>query len=51
MANDQLFKDLCKPEIMKIGWHLAQGDSRDDFVRDPISHADYASNLSDNFCT
>lgn len=46
MANDQLFAQLSKPEIIKIGWHLAQGDSRDDFVRDPVSHADYAFNLS-----
>ena len=47
MANDKLFKELCRPEIIRIGWHLAQGDSRDDFVRDPVGHADYASNLSD----
>ncbi|HUU29850.1 MAG TPA: RNA-directed DNA polymerase [archaeon] len=46
MANDKLFKKLCKPETMKIGWYLAQDDSRDDFVRDPVSHADYASNLA-----
>ncbi len=47
MPKDQLFKLLlCKTEIIRIGWHLAQGDSRDDFVRDPISHADYAGNLS-----
>lgn len=48
MANDQLFKELCRPEIIKIGWHLAQGYSRDNFVRDPIGHADYASNLSNH---
>ncbi|MBI5675747.1 MAG: hypothetical protein HZC48_08000 [Nitrospirae bacterium] len=47
MSNDQLFKELCRPEIIRIGWHLAQGDSRDDFVRDPVGYADYASNLSD----
>lgn len=47
MANDQLFSQLNKPEIIKIGWHLAQGDSRDDFVRDSVNHADYAFNLSD----
>jgi hypothetical protein len=46
MANDRLFRELCRPEIVRIGWHLAQGDSRDDFVRDPVGHADYASNLS-----
>lgn len=45
MAHDQLFKELCKPEIMRVGWHLAQADSRDDFVTDPIGHADFASNL------
>lgn len=47
MTNDRLFRELCKPEIMKIGWHLAQGDSRDDFVLDPIGHADFASGLTD----
>ncbi len=47
MPTDQLFSQLSKPEIIKIGWHLAQGDSRDDFVRDSVSHADYAFNLSE----
>lgn len=47
MASDKLFKELCRPHVMKIGWHLAQGDSRDDFVRDPVSHADYASGLTE----
>ena len=47
IANDKLFKELCKPEIMKVGWHLAQKDSRDDFVLDPIRHADFASGLTD----
>ncbi len=46
MTNDQLFLELSKPEIIKTGWQLAHGDSRDDFVRDPVSHADYAFNLS-----
>src|SRR5208283_656801 len=46
MAQDQLFKKLCRPEIIRIGWHLAQSDSRDDFVRDPVGHTDYASNLA-----
>jgi hypothetical protein len=46
MASNKLFKELLKPDILKIGWHLAQGDSRDDFVRDPVGHADYATNLS-----
>jgi hypothetical protein len=32
---------------MRTGWHLAQGDSRDDFVTDPVGHADFASNLDD----
>ncbi len=47
MARDQLFSQLRRPEIMRIGWHLAQGDSRDDFVRDPVSYADYSFNLSE----
>ena len=32
---------------MLVGWHLAQQDSRDDFVTDPVGHADFASNLED----
>jgi reverse transcriptase-like protein len=47
MAQDELFKKLCKPETIRIGWHLAQNDSRDDFVTDPIGHADFASNFPD----
>ena len=47
MAQDRLFKELCKPEIIRKGWYLAQGDSRDDFVTDPIGHSDFASNLQD----
>jgi len=47
MADNRLFNDLCRPEIMRIGWHLAQADSRDDFVTDPVRHADFASNLTD----
>ncbi len=47
MASDQLFRELTRPEIMKIGWHLAQGDSRDDFVRDPVGYADYHFHLSE----
>ena len=47
MAQDQLFKELCKPDVMQIGWHLAQRDSRDDFVADPVGHADFAANLKD----
>lgn len=45
MSSDQLFRELCKPETMRIGWYLAQSDSRDDFVTDPIGHADFAFNL------
>ena len=37
-----LFKKLCDPVTIEIGWHLAHGDSRDDFVTDPLSYADYA---------
>lgn len=47
MGQDRLFNELCKREVMRIGWYLAQGDSRDDFVSDPIGHADFASNLDD----
>ena len=45
MAEDRLFKTLCSSDVMRVGWHLAQADSRDDFVIDPIGHADFAHNL------
>jgi len=47
MPENALFRELCKPETLRIGWHLAQLDSRDDFVADPVSYEDFASNLSD----
>jgi hypothetical protein len=45
MAQDSLFRELCKPETLRIGWHLAQLDSRDDFVEDPLRNSDFASQL------
>lgn len=47
LAYDQLFKELCKPDVMRVGWYLAYTDSRDDFVTDPIGHADFAMNLDE----
>ena len=47
MTDNRLFGELCKPEVMKIGWHLAQLDSRDDFFSDPLEYADFASNLTE----
>lgn len=32
---------------MRVGWYLAQADSRDDFITDPVGHADFASNLDE----
>ena len=49
MANDQLFRRLCDPDLIEIGWHLAHGDSRDDFATDPFSYADYAFLKADRF--
>src|SRR5438067_264660 len=46
MATDHLFRQLCSPELLRAGWHLAQADSRDDFVTDPVGHADFAANLT-----
>ena len=45
MAEDRLFRELCSPDVMRVGWYLAQADSRDDFVIDPVGHADFAHNL------
>lgn len=47
MPDNRLFIYLCREEVMRIGWHLAQADSRDDLVTDPLRHADFASNLAD----
>jgi Reverse transcriptase (RNA-dependent DNA polymerase) len=47
MSNDLLFRNLCTNEVMKIGWHLAEKDSRDDFLSDPIGYADFASSLTE----
>lgn len=47
MAENTLFKELCRPDTLRIGWHLAQADSRDDFVLDPVSYEDFASNLTE----
>ena len=49
MANDRLFKRLCDPELIEIGWHLAHADSRDDFATDPLSYADYAFLKAERF--
>src|SRR5438105_2952627 len=49
MALNRLFKRLCDPELIEIGWHLAHGDSRDDFAIDPLSYADYAFLKADRF--
>jgi len=46
MAENRLFNQLCSADVMKIGWYLAQADSRDDFVTDPIGHADFAAYLT-----
>ena len=48
MANDRLFRELCKPETLKIGWHLAHRDSRDNFILDPIGFADFAMNVQNH---
>jgi hypothetical protein len=47
MAEIILFRELCKPSVLKIGWHLAQLDSRDDFISDPVCYCDFASCLTE----
>src|SRR5688572_33186893 len=47
MSEDSLFRELCSPHTLKIGWHLAQLDSRDDFVSDPVGYEDFASHLTE----
>lgn len=47
MTQNRLFKQLCCQETMLIGWYLAQADSRDNFVLDPVGYVDFASNLDE----
>ncbi|MHC4434187.1 MAG: reverse transcriptase domain-containing protein [Planctomycetota bacterium] len=47
MADNALFRELCKAETLRIGWHLAHVDSRDNFVVDPVSYEDVATHLSE----
>src|SRR5688500_13197033 len=49
MARDLLFKRLCTPTSIEIGWHLAHSDSRDDFATDPLGYADYAFMKKERF--
>jgi hypothetical protein len=49
VQKDLLFKKLCTPQSIGIGWHLAHGDSRSDFATDPLGYADYALTKSDRF--
>ena len=46
MADNTLFRELCKPDVLLIGWHLAHADSRDDFVADPVGYEDLGANLA-----
>ncbi len=45
MARNALYRRLCSPEILQLGWHLAQADIRDDFFRDAAGYADFAASL------
>ena len=45
MARNTLYKRLCTRETLQIGWHLAQADSRDDFLLDVVGYADFAASL------
>ena len=44
--DDSLFKELCRPETLKLGWHMAHLDSRDDFVIDAASYEDFTLQLN-----
>lgn len=46
MGDNALFNELCTPGLLRIGWHLALGDSRNDFVADPVGYEDIAANLT-----
>lgn len=42
MQDDRLYQKLQDPAVIQTGWHLAHGDSRDDFATDPLAYADFA---------
>ena len=44
--DDTLFRELCRPDTLKLGWHMAHLDSRDDFVNDAASYEDFALQLN-----
>ena len=46
MQENRLFRKLLRPPTLRVGWHLAHSDSRDDFVSDPVGYQDIAANLS-----
>lgn len=45
--SDPTLRKLCTSATLKIGWHLAQLDSRDDFLADPVDYSDFASTLTE----
>jgi len=47
LSHNKLFKQLCRPETMLTGWHLAHVDSGDNFVLDPVGYIDFGSNLDE----
>lgn len=47
MISD-LYKNLCKPEILKIAANYVYDDKKDDFIPDVFRNQDYIFNLQEN---
>ena len=47
MVRNALYRRLCTPETLQLGWHLAHSASRDDFFRDAVGYADFAASLKE----
>ena len=46
--NRDLYKSLCKPEVLKIAANYVYDDKKDDFIPDVFRNQDYIFNLQEN---
>lgn len=46
--NRDLYKTLCKPEVLKIAANYVYDDKKDDFIPDVFHNQDYIFNLQEN---
>lgn len=46
--NRDLYKTLCKPEVLKVAANYVYDDKKDDFIPDVFRNQDYIFNLQEN---